>query len=63
MKELRVQFAGEPYRICLAFDPRQTGILLIGGTKPGKNWTSKMVATADKIYDRYLAELKKEGLL
>jgi hypothetical protein len=63
MKELRVQFAGKPYRICLAFDPRQTGILLIGGIKSGKNWTSKMVATADKIYDAYLAELKKEGLL
>jgi hypothetical protein len=43
MKELRVQFAGKPYRICFAFDPRQTGILLIGGIKSGKNWTSKMV--------------------
>src|ERR1700733_7733237 len=63
MKELRVQFAGTPYRICFAFDPRQTGILLIGGIKSGKNWTPKMVATADKIYDAYLAELKKEGLL
>jgi hypothetical protein len=63
MKELRVQFAGRLYRICFAFEPRQTGIRLIGGIKSGKNWTSKMVATADKIYDAYLAELKKEGLL
>jgi hypothetical protein len=63
MKELRVQFAGKPYRICFAFDPRQIGILLIGGIKSGKNWTAKMVAAADKIYDAYLAELKKEGLL
>jgi hypothetical protein len=63
IKELRVQISGKPYRICFAFDPRQTGTLLIGGIKSGKNWTPKMVATADKIYDTYLAELKKEGLL
>jgi len=63
MKELRVQFSDKTYRICFAFDPRQTGILLIGGIKSGKNWTSKLVATADKICDAYLAELKKEGLL
>lgn len=63
MKELRVQFADKPYRICFAFDPRQTGALLIGGIKFGKNSTPNMVATADKIYDTYLAELKKEGLL
>jgi hypothetical protein len=62
-KELRVQFSGKPYRICFAFDPRQPGILLIGGIKSGKKWTPKMVATADKIYDASLAELKKEGLL
>jgi hypothetical protein len=63
MKELRVHFRGRPYRICFAFDPRQTGILLIGGIKSGKNWTRQMVATADKIYDACRAELKKEGLL
>jgi hypothetical protein len=63
MKELRVQFAGRPYRICFAFDPDQTGILLIGGIRSGKNWTPKMVATADRIYNACLVELKKEGLL
>ncbi|HEV2421191.1 MAG TPA: type II toxin-antitoxin system RelE/ParE family toxin [Candidatus Acidoferrales bacterium] len=63
MKELRIQCAGKPYRICFVFDPRQTGILLIGGIKSGKSWTQKIVAAADKIYDSYLAELKKEGLL
>jgi hypothetical protein len=63
MKELRIQFAGNPHRICFAFDPRQTGILLIGGIESGKNWTAKMVALADKIYEAYLAELKTEGLL
>jgi hypothetical protein len=63
MKELRIQLAGNPYRICFAFDTPQTGILLIGGIKSGKNWTAKIVALADKIYDAYLAELKTEGLL
>ena len=38
LKELRVQHAGKPYRILFVFDPRQTGILLIGGRKGPKNW-------------------------
>jgi hypothetical protein len=63
MKELRVQHAGRPLRIMFAFDPRQTGILLIGGVKGGKGWTKKMVAQADKIYEQYLEEIKKEGLI
>ena len=44
MKELRVQFAGKPYRICFAFDPRQTGILLIGGIKSGTTGLRKWSA-------------------
>jgi hypothetical protein len=63
MKELRVQHAGKPYRIAFAFDPRQMAILLIGGIKSGKKWTSKLVALADKIYEEYLRQLKKEGLI
>lgn len=35
MRELRVQVAGEPYRIFYAFDPRRVAILLIGGCKTG----------------------------
>ena len=62
MKELRVQHGGKPYRIMFAFDPRQTGILLIGGRKGAKNWYEKMIALADEIYTSYLEELKKEGL-
>jgi hypothetical protein len=63
MKELRVQHGGDPIRVMFAFDPRQTAILLIGGAKTGKGWTQKMVAQADGIYERYLAEIKKEGLI
>jgi hypothetical protein len=63
MEELRVQYGGQPYRILFAFDPRQTGILLIGGRKGPKSWYTKTIALADSIYARYLEELKKEGLL
>jgi hypothetical protein len=63
MKELRVRHGGKPYRILFAFDPRQAGILLIGGRKGPKNWYTKMIAWADGIYAQYLQELKKEGLL
>jgi hypothetical protein len=63
MKELRIQYLGNPYRICIAFDPRQRGSPPIGGIKSGKNWTPQMVAAAGKIYDAYLAQLRKEGLL
>ncbi len=31
MKELRVQFRGDPWRILFAFDPHRAAILLIGG--------------------------------
>ena len=63
MKELRVQHAGRPYRILFAFDPRQTGILLIGGRKGAKAWYRKTIALAERLYAKYLMELKKEGLL
>lgn len=63
MKELRVQHAGKPYRILFAFDPRQTGILLIGGRKGAKDWYRKTIAIAERLYAKYLIELKKEGLL
>ena len=35
MRELRVQHAGQPYRVLCAFDPRRTALLLIGGRKTG----------------------------
>jgi hypothetical protein len=47
-----------------AFDPRRTAILLIGGNKVGdKRFYETMIPTADQLYDEYLAELRKEGLL
>lgn len=30
MRELRIQYKGDPYRVLYAFDPRRAAILLIG---------------------------------
>jgi hypothetical protein len=64
MKELRTQNAGHPIRTFFAFDPRRTAILLIGGDKTGDGrFYDRMLPIADELYDRHLAELRKEGLL
>jgi hypothetical protein len=62
MKELRTQSQGRPLRTFYAFDPRRCAILLIGGDKTGDNrFYEKMIPLADRLYDEYLEELKKEG--
>jgi hypothetical protein len=64
MKELRTQQAGVPLRTFFAFDPRRTAILLIGGDKTGDaRFYERMIPLADDLYDAYLAELRKEGLI
>ena len=61
MRELRVQYAGRPYRILYAFDPRRIGILLLGGDKTGDNrWYKRFVPKADKLYDQHLKEIEHE---
>ncbi len=62
MKELRPSTS---IRILFAFDPRRTGILLIGGDKRNRwsSWYSEMIPVADHLYDVYLEELRKEGLI
>lgn len=64
LRELRVQRRGEPVRIFYAFDPRRTAILLIGGRKTGDDrFYQRMIPLADRLYDVYLIEIKKEGLI
>lgn len=64
MRELRVQSAGHPIRVFYTFDPRRMAILLIGGDKTGDNrFYQKYIPLADILYDIYLEELKKEGLI
>jgi len=64
MRELRVQSGGRPLRVFYAFDPRRSAILLIGGDKTGdKRLYERLVPIADKLYDVYIAEIKREGLI
>ncbi len=64
MRELRVQSGGRPLRVFYAFDPRRSAILLIGGDKTGNDrFYERMVPIADQLYDVYIAEIKKEGLI
>ena len=64
MRELRIQSGGRPVRIFYAFDPRRTAILLIGGHKREQDqFYQRYVWRADAIYDRYLQQLRREGLL
>lgn len=64
MRELRIQSGGEPYRVFYAFDPRRTAALLIGGNKAGDDrFYEKMIPAADRLYDVYLIEIRKEGFI
>lgn len=61
MKELRVQFRGEPWRILFAFDPRRTAIILLGGNKAGDSrWYKTNIPIADARYGQHLEELARE---
>jgi len=64
MRELRTQSGGRPLRTLYAFDPRRSAILLIGGEKTGDDrWYEKFVPLADRLFDRHLQQIKKEGTL
>jgi hypothetical protein len=64
MRELRVQSAGRPYRILYAFDPRRAAILLLGADKTGDDrWYDLNIPRADRLYEVYLHEIRKEGLI
>ena len=63
MRKLRVQSQGRPLRILYVFDARRIAVLLIGGDKTGDDrWYEAFVPLADRIYDKHLAALEKEGL-
>ncbi len=47
-----------------AFDPRRSAILLIGGDKTGDGqFYERIVPIADALYDTYINEIRKEGLI
>jgi hypothetical protein len=64
MRELRIQSGGRPIRVFYAFDRRRTAILLVGGDKTGGDrFYERMVPIADSLYDTYIDEIRKEGLI
>ena len=61
MKELRIQYQGEPWRIIFAFDPERSAILLLGGNKAGdKRWYKTNIPIADERYGRHLQSLEQK---
>jgi hypothetical protein len=64
MKELRCGTAAA-IRVLFIFDPRRTALLLLGGAKAGawEDWYEHAVPAADELYEVYLEELGREGLL
>ena len=63
MRELRIG-GSIPLRVFYAFDPRRSAILLIGGNKSGNpRFYEEYVPAADRLYDQYLDEIRREGLI
>jgi len=62
LKELRIQYQGEPWRVLFAFDPVRRAILLVGGNKRGdKRWYEKMIPIAEKRFQRHLDSLENKN--
>ena len=61
MKEMRVQYRGDPWRILFAFDPERKAVPLVGGCKAGdKRWYKTNVPIADERFRRHLERLKNK---
>ena len=62
MKELRIQWRGEPWRILFAFDPKRRSILLVGGSKQGdKRWYDKNIPIADARFEKHLKSMEQSN--
>ena len=60
LRELRVQHAGQPYRVLYAFDPKRNAVLLLGGNKTGDDrWYETNVPKAEKLFAEYLKETEQ----
>jgi hypothetical protein len=60
MKELRVQYRGQPYRILFAFDLRRQAVLLVGGLKStDKRWYRTNIPIAEDRLMNYFSSMEK----
>jgi hypothetical protein len=62
MKELRLSWNGQVWRVAFAFDPRRQAILLVGGDKAGadqRRFYKRLLTVADARYDAHLGTLSQ----
>lgn len=63
MKELRFSLPDGAWRIAFAFDPERRAILLVGGSKSGRNerqFYRDLIRVADDRFTAHLAALAKD---
>jgi hypothetical protein len=54
---LRIQIAGDPWRVPFAFDPGRNAIPLVGGNKGGdERWHKTNIPIAEERSARHVAE-------
>ena len=64
MKEMRVSWAGEIWRVAFAFDPHRQAVLLVGGDKGGadqRRFYKRLIQVADDRYGDHIAALQKQA--
>ena len=62
LKELRVQYQGEPWRVLFVFDPKRRAILLVGGNKQGDTrWYTKAIPVAELRYQRHIDQMEEDN--
>ena len=60
LKELRTKFKNNYFRIIFAFDPERDIILLVGGNKSNdKNFYSKIISKAEKIFLKHIDDIQR----
>ncbi len=60
MKELRISWNAQVWRVAFAFDPQRQAILLVGGDKGGadqRRFYKRLLTVADERYDEHLGNL------
>ncbi|WP_419804815.1 type II toxin-antitoxin system RelE/ParE family toxin [Terriglobus sp.] len=60
LKELRVQHAGNAYRIFFAFDRRRVALLLLGGIKVDGRFYKDLLPRAEELFANHLLALLEE---
>jgi len=64
MKELRLSWNGQVWRVAFAFDPQRHAILLVGGDKGGadqRRFYKRLLTVADERYDDHLNTLSQSS--